>query len=463
MKSKKKDNDITKLNEKQLINILDIALGGFAALEENFVTALDKYTATIKKYKKDHDTDLRIGREDRLRKVKKNVKDYTDTIYENIMKFGLTKGLKKSCNNSDNYEKQIKKNISDKQKQCELDLEHWRKTTNGEYFINSKKSFDKEIKKIREAYIKVFKSIKRIYNQYKKKKTTDNHFKRNTSNIPNKFRDEYQGKNVTTYMDNFIPSVDKYLKETDFKPFILYPQSKIKDISLWDPDFKYINRNKYVDSNDKESFGEYDNFYDDVLSDSDYEYVGGKRRRKKSTRKKYKKKHKKTRRKANKKRRKKGGKKYTSKRKPNTFRKTLRQHVALQDRLARRRRIANNSREQLIREFRSIIDAGQFSNLLTFYNSMLSRAIDNPQQVTIQNYQDWVIVHDMIKLAIVDRTISAQDISRINLMETLINTFRHGLQSRITQQQQINNNNFDTEFLGEESSSDEEATIERPT
>jgi len=163
--------------------------------------------------------------------------------------------------------------------------------------------------------------------------------------------------------------------------------------------------------------------------------IGGRRSRKKKKRKKKLKKKKTRRRKA--------GKKVTSKRKPNALRRTRIAHDARREREARRE-------QREIHHLRTvIIDGGHLRNTLISFKSSLEQVLNNQQYQTRERYQKFNDMFGLLNRAIMTRTISAHDRSRIDLIGILIRRLRTIVEP-----------DFDIAHLGDSSSSDEEATVE---
>lgn len=166
--------------------------------------------------------------------------------------------------------------------------------------------------------------------------------------------------------------------------------------------------------------------------------IGGRRSRKKKRKKK-----KKT-------RRRKAGKKvlqrYTRK-KPNALRRTIIEHRQRQARNTRQFRIR---RQQSVERFRiQVIDSGQLTQTLISFINRIRRALAEQTLQTRENYLHFNTMYDIVKRATNGVEISQQDRSRIALIGNLLRQFRVQIEP-----------NFDTDYLGESSSSDEEATVE---
>lgn len=167
---------------------------------------------------------------------------------------------------------------------------------------------------------------------------------------------------------------------------------------------------------------------------------------------------KKTRKKCNKKRkkktsRKKGGKKVLQryiKKKPNALRRTIIQHEARQERIRRRQERLRLNRRNAIEFFRrTIIDGGQLHITLTNFIHNIRAVLSIPQYRTRERYDAWSEMLEVLNEAVSTREISMQDRRRIDLIGTLLEQYRSLIEP-----------NFDTAYLGHDSSSDEEATTE---
>lgn len=172
---------------------------------------------------------------------------------------------------------------------------------------------------------------------------------------------------------------------------------------------------------------------------------GGRKTRKRKGKKKLKKK--KTRRKKG---RKKGGKKFTSKRKPNPLRRGVIQHNARQERIRRRQERLRLNRNNAIEFFRrTIIDGGQLHITLTNFIHNIRAVLSTPQYRTRERYDAWSEMLEVLNEAVSTREISIQDRRRIDLIGTLLEQYERLIEP-----------DFDTARLGDDSSSDEEATTE---
>ena len=203
---------LKKKTEKELVELLDTALSAhhymLELLDEELGTLSEKDYGLIGKI---HDKYERWKNKNN-KKGKKWSKNFGKIVDKNIRNLGVQKGLMQFCDKPTDTQKKYEKHLIKMEKVFVKKNKETVLKLNDEYWTTYK-NLSKEAKKKEKNFIELFESIKRIYNEYKKKIGKQSGiFKSKDPKNPNKYRDDYEGNVVTDFMEEYIENTDEYLK-----------------------------------------------------------------------------------------------------------------------------------------------------------------------------------------------------------------------------------------------------------
>lgn len=212
------DENLKKLSEEQLENILDTALSAHHFLKDLLEEA--EYSLSETNYgliMKMHDL-YEDWRTDQRLMGRKFADLYGAKLSGTIQKLGIEKARQQICEKPTNKEWE-KNNLNLLKLEVKFYKENKEKIRqiNARYlveFLEERKKYVKEEKK----YIFLFERIKKIYNEYKSKlkKSSDESgiFKNKDPKNPNKYRNSYEGEVITDFVEKYILEVEKDLNDT---------------------------------------------------------------------------------------------------------------------------------------------------------------------------------------------------------------------------------------------------------